>query len=377
MDYFSNTYKKARKTFLKHSKIASGAVQSYPHPLRGKLDEELAIDVTTVGTGKNAVVTVSGTHGVEGFYGSAVQCALMDKGYALLKSDVCFVHIHALNPWGFSHLRRYNENNIDLNRNFWGTPPIAHNKEYKKIEGWANPRGLSRSALSTSDKVAQSYLKKHSYDELKVALFNGQTCSPDGQLFAGNGVTWSRLCLEKIMKEIMLPFEKMFFVDLHTGLGPPGYPDLLCTYNPDSWQQKRMNDFFGTLSDLNQKNIATGQKVSNETNSAVDQWATACPNLKSLSLTLECGTVSVEKMLEALRLEQGLYYCKKHNLPIPITNVRANTGFRKLDDIKNGEGLIKKLLTDAFYVQTAQWKRDALTNTLTYFDKLINLVALI
>ena len=65
------------------------------------------------------LVTVSGTHGVEGFFGSAVQVEWLRriKG-AALPGDIAALHIHAINPYGFSWLRRTNEDNVDINRNW-------------------------------------------------------------------------------------------------------------------------------------------------------------------------------------------------------------------------------------------------------------------
>ena len=36
-----------------------------------------------------------------------------------LQDDMALVVIHALNPYGMANLRRFNGNNVDLNRNFY------------------------------------------------------------------------------------------------------------------------------------------------------------------------------------------------------------------------------------------------------------------
>src|SRR5208282_2660701 len=63
----------------------------------------------------------SGTHGVEGFCGSGCQVALLhDETFlsTIARAGVSVLMLHALNPYGFSLLRRANEDNADLNRNF-------------------------------------------------------------------------------------------------------------------------------------------------------------------------------------------------------------------------------------------------------------------
>src|SRR5688572_10663129 len=61
-------------------------------------------------------VAVSGIHGVEGFAGNAIQCALLSsvlRRLDLERSGVLLVH--GLNPFGMHHLRRVNAANVDLN----------------------------------------------------------------------------------------------------------------------------------------------------------------------------------------------------------------------------------------------------------------------
>ncbi len=50
---------------------------SYPHPLPGPQGENLYTDVARVGpvTASRLMLVVSGTHGVEGYYGSDCQIA--------------------------------------------------------------------------------------------------------------------------------------------------------------------------------------------------------------------------------------------------------------------------------------------------------------
>jgi hypothetical protein len=57
----------------------------------------------------------------EGYCGSGVQVfALHDAEWRAKARDagVAVLYIHALNPYGFSHIRRATHENVDLNRNF-------------------------------------------------------------------------------------------------------------------------------------------------------------------------------------------------------------------------------------------------------------------
>ena len=69
------TYEQARDRFLAEARECGATVDSYLHPRAGLDGEELAIDVARLGPddATDVVLVVSGTHGVEGFCGSALQ----------------------------------------------------------------------------------------------------------------------------------------------------------------------------------------------------------------------------------------------------------------------------------------------------------------
>ncbi|MEO8641273.1 DUF2817 domain-containing protein [Pseudomonas sp.] len=109
----------------------------YPHSLRGPFGEALSTDVALIGNpkAKHLLVALSGTHGVEGYYGSDCQRQLLhDLSERSLPDDVAVLMIYLINPWGTAWMRRINEDNIDLNRNnlnFSQTPP--DNQAYEAL----------------------------------------------------------------------------------------------------------------------------------------------------------------------------------------------------------------------------------------------------
>ena len=147
--WFANSYAEAAGRFL----IACGDLQDAGHKvtnerleigMTGPAGEPLCIDVAVVGSLKSGKVLLSssGVHGVEGYPGSAIQLAVMDD---LSKQDPfkdhAIIFIHAVNPYGMAWWRRFNENNVDLNRNFLrsdqnysGVP-----EDYDNVRGFINP----------------------------------------------------------------------------------------------------------------------------------------------------------------------------------------------------------------------------------------------
>ena len=120
-NYFSATYSDARGQFLSACIDAKATVKSYRNPQRGPAGESLFTDTTWIGPANatNVIVVTSSTHGVEGFAGSAIQIGLLrDSDAPKPTGDLALLLVHAINPYGFAWLRRENEDNVDLNRNF-------------------------------------------------------------------------------------------------------------------------------------------------------------------------------------------------------------------------------------------------------------------
>ena len=131
---FSTTYHEARRKFLTTAEEAGAVVQSLALTATGPGQQPLFIDIARLGsaTPDKLIIHTSGIHGVEGFAGSAIQIALLQTP-PKLDDDTSLLLVHMLNPYGVAWLRRYNESNVDLNRNyilpgqFWpGTPETYH-----------------------------------------------------------------------------------------------------------------------------------------------------------------------------------------------------------------------------------------------------------
>ena len=134
---FSDSYAEAREKFKAAAHEAKAAVNSFVLTAGDSADGELTTDVAWLGpaTAAHVLVTISGTHGVEGFFGSAVQIEWLRRTKnAGLPKDAAAMHIHAINPYGFARLRRTNEDNIDLNRNWINfNEPLPRNSWYDEI----------------------------------------------------------------------------------------------------------------------------------------------------------------------------------------------------------------------------------------------------
>src|ERR1044071_4619533 len=114
--FFSPDYSTARGRFREAAARAGGRLEAIALDPKGPKGESLGIDIVWFGavSPRRVVLHSSGLHGVEGFAGSAIQLQLL-ADLPILPEDAAIVVVHALNPYGMVWLRRFNENNVDLN----------------------------------------------------------------------------------------------------------------------------------------------------------------------------------------------------------------------------------------------------------------------
>ena len=134
-NHFADSYTEARRKFLAAAKNADAVLGEYRHPLPGPCGEALFTDTALLGNSnaERLVIVSSGVHGVEGFCGSACQIALLHSGLLAGAKSCAILLVHALNPFGFAHLRRTNEDNVDLNRNFVDHAHPPTNGDYERL----------------------------------------------------------------------------------------------------------------------------------------------------------------------------------------------------------------------------------------------------
>src|SRR5258706_7236515 len=83
-DSFSADYAEARSKFRQAVAAARGALDSVTNPSHGPDGRELTTDIAWFGprSAEAVLVTISGTHGAEGFCGSGAQRHLLARGQA-------------------------------------------------------------------------------------------------------------------------------------------------------------------------------------------------------------------------------------------------------------------------------------------------------
>ena len=132
-----------------------------------------------------------------------------------------------VNPYGMKYYRRYNENNVDLNRNFildWDSFDLASNKEYPKVDTFLGPTGKIGNGLWHEVGFYLSLAKTaitEGADTVSDALLTGQYEYPQGVYYGGNGDEASTVYLKDVFSQCLdSEYENIVHIDIHSGYGP-------------------------------------------------------------------------------------------------------------------------------------------------------------
>ena len=177
---------------------------------------------------KNLIVLTTGVHGMEGYIGSVMLDVFFQEVYPTLDTEDTGVLVVAnVNPYGMKYYRRYNENNVDLNRNFildWENFDLASNREYPKVESFLGPKGKIGNALWHEVGFYGSLAKTaitDGADTVSDALLTGQYEYPQGVYYGGNGDEASTVYLKDVFEKCLdSDYENIVHLDIHSGYGP-------------------------------------------------------------------------------------------------------------------------------------------------------------
>jgi predicted deacylase len=301
---FAADYFGARDAFRR---AAGDAFESLALSARGPCAEALTIDVAWLGerAAERLLLVSSGIHGVEGFAGSAVQCAFLQSAPAP-PNGCAVVLLHALNPWGFAHLRRVNENNVDLNRNFLrpgeeyaGAPP-----HYRALDTFLNPRSAPRA--DGYYLRALGLVVRHGMASLRQTISGGQYEFERGLFFGGRGLEEGPRRILHWLAQHCARASHLLAIDLHTGLGRFGALTIFSERGPGAERTERLSRA------LRLPIVAAESLVSGPTYSIRGAMCAMLPQLLPRAsidvLTAEFGTYPGPKMLYALREENRWHH---------------------------------------------------------------------
>jgi hypothetical protein len=338
---FSDHYLEAREKFSAAAHDAGAELSHFALGQKGPKGSELFTDTAWLGhrDAKSVVVTISGTHGVEGFFGSATQVEWLWRAKeAPLPKDVAALHVHALNPYGFAWLRRSNEENVDINRNWMDfASPLPASPLYDELSDDLCPSDWSAQSQAQTGARLAEWVGHHGLRAYQQAVSGGQWTHPDGLFYGGTAPTWSRRTLEAILTSNLGTASRVAILDFHTGLGPYGYAEPIIGWRRSDPGFARTRAWIGATGKSVYGDGSISAEIQGDSLSALPKLL---PHAAVDLLALECGVRPIAEVANALRADAWLH---RHG------------------DLNSAEGKkIKGLVRAAFHSDDATWQGMAL-----------------
>lgn len=309
LQFFAADYYSSRHRFRALTQQLGWALHSYPIEATGPGGEPLSIEVAVApGNPLDPVLLLSsGVHGVEGFFGGAMQLACMQQWLTSgAPVGVRPVLIHAVSPYGFAHLRRFGEGNVDQNRNclipgeeFRGCPPM-----YATLDILLNPRTPPMRSDPYPLRSAWA-VAHHGVSSLKQSIAGGQYEFPKGVFYGGRSHSQSLEILGKHMPEWLAEAGRVVHFDFHTGLGRWGDYTLLMDA-PLTPKQIRWTERWLDRTRM-EASVATG--VAYHTHGSFGPWCVSHnPQRDYIYLCAEYGTYWHFSVFAGVRAENQAHH---------------------------------------------------------------------
>ena len=359
-------YATARRTLLGAAEERCAVIASIAHPRTGPDGEALSTDVVrfgaAVGAADRVLLLLSGTHGVEGHAGSALQHQLVESGrLEALPARTAVVLVHAVNPYGMAWDRRVDADNIDVNRNFLDAPAptggshdgteapyatpydpaaLPANPLYAEVDQHLNPTTdqFDLADQSFLEELLAFYGRVGEHAAMRT-LSGGQYSHPAGVQFGGRHTSWSRRTLEDVWSQQLVDARLAVSLDVHTGLGPMGRLTVFQTADEHEPAAELGRDWYP-------EHLFRSPREEEDPldhgllGPGFDAWArTSAPaGMETATFVLEYGTHDIYRGITAFRADNWLHH---HGDPTDATG-RAITRF----------------MQEQFFVDDLGWRQD-------------------
>lgn len=351
---FSQSYPEAREKFLAAARASGAALAHYLHPdQRGPEGEPLYLDVAVLGRpdAPNVMVVGCGTHGIEGYSGSAAQTAWMLGGGAQrIPQDSAMVFLHGHNPWGFAHRQRVTEENVDLNRNF-----VDHGKPYPANPGYAeihpaiSPERWDEETIRGVFAKLDAFREKNGEQAFSDAYNGGQYSHADGFFFGGHRPQWSNGAFRQAVRAHAGDARRAAIIDLHTGIGPWLDHVFLCFHKAGSPAYERARAWWGERA-VNRQG-STHKALAEYKGLLIDAFQSELQGAETTAVVIEFGTRSRPDMQRA---NMSLRWLRVHGQGHPELARKVHAEY-----------------IEAFYPSAPEWREAVLSQSRVFLDQAI------
>jgi len=286
------------------------AVETFPHPLTDPKGRPLSMDAAWFGPreASRLLVVVSGVHGLEALPGSAIQIGWIERGGPdVLPADTAVLMVHQISPWGSAWRRRFNEDNVDLNRNFLDfTQPLPENNKYPLVHDALKPGAAMGAFGERAGPFLGSLVAENGIEYTIDLLMAGQHQFADGFAYGGHEPSWSRRQLESLVTREAGQRRRICYLEIHSGLGPYGYGQLISLQLGAVLERTRQ--WFGQWVFNPKADRKPGETGYREVpGHSADGFMALFPEAEVTPVTLEMGTYPPPDTLALLLREHALY----------------------------------------------------------------------
>lgn len=314
---FAPDYAASRQRFIEACTAHGVPLRHFPHPLKGPLGETLTVDVARFGPAdaRRVLIVSSGTHGIEGFCGAGIQHALITSGLVNeLPPDTAVAFVHGVNPFGFAWMRRTDENNVDLNRNFLDHDAGVYPDDsiYNEVHALLLPEDWDGPGRQAAEEGIRRYVAERGARALQAAACRGQYTHADGLFYGGRRPAWAADTWRTILREFAGKSACLAVLDLHSGLGARGACELISGARQGSREHEAARLFFGegiVFPGINSTAPASCGYMGEALNQAL-------PGVAAAHVVAEYGTVPFDQILEILRADNFIHARDRPGSPL-------------------------------------------------------------
>jgi Protein of unknown function (DUF2817) len=356
---FSETYAEGRSRFRAASSAAGALLSDFAHPRSVAPDgESLTMDVARFGAAEaeRMLVVLCGVHGLEASAGAATMLQwLARKGPEKLGRGVGVLLVHGVNPYGWAHASRGNEDNIDLNRNFLRADQTRpENEGYRELHDMIVGTGAAGSAQGFDQAVEQFHVfrLRHGVRAALQAVTAGQYDIPAGLSYGGHATSWSNSTVLDVVGAACAGATKTVILDWHTGIGAFGAPYFVTLDSPDSPSFARAREWWGAQY-INGPDAFDGAKIPAYTGiliEAVQARVRESSGGETLGIGVEFGTYGIELMIQALVMDNWLRFAGA------AADARTRAG-------------VRARLIERFCPSAPEWRSAALGHAARIYDQ--------